>query len=93
MPYIISLPPSLGKCAYTNTTPPSSAQDPPLSSTTTAVEQQALSIASISAYIAHPTASHVQHRHRSAQQAEASHATDMKAYLDDFDATIAKNEK
>jgi hypothetical protein len=35
----------------------------------------------------------VQHRHRSAQHAVSSHATDMKAYLDDFDATMAKHKK
>ncbi|PMD34895.1 hypothetical protein L207DRAFT_570516 [Hyaloscypha variabilis F] len=88
----------------TNINPPSSSRGPlsPLSSdhstTTTAVavtaaEQQALSTSRISAYVANPAASHVQHRHKSTQQAEASHAADMKAYLDEFDATMAKYEK
>ncbi|KAN0090442.1 hypothetical protein V8E51_019021 [Hyaloscypha variabilis] len=71
----------------------SSAQASLPSSVVDTADHQALSNARTSAYVTNPTASHVQHRHRSTQQAEASHTADMKAYLDDFDAMMARYEK
>ncbi|KAE9365911.1 hypothetical protein N431DRAFT_86663 [Stipitochalara longipes BDJ] len=60
---------------------------------TSATEQEALSNSRTSSYVADPTASHVQHRHRSTKQAMTSHAANMKAYLDHFDTIMAKHEK
>ncbi|PMD34897.1 hypothetical protein L207DRAFT_128692 [Hyaloscypha variabilis F] len=75
-----------------DTLPPFSS-NPSAASSTTAADQQALSTFRTSAYVTNLTASHIQHRHRTAQQAKASHITDMKAYLDDFDAIMARYEK
>ncbi|KAN0090445.1 hypothetical protein V8E51_019024 [Hyaloscypha variabilis] len=91
--------PSSNHATHGSVTGPAQDTLPPFSSnssaasSTTATDQQALSTARTSAYLDNPTASHIQHRHRSAQQAEASHTADMKAYLNNFDATMAKHEK
>ncbi|KAN0090444.1 hypothetical protein V8E51_019023 [Hyaloscypha variabilis] len=61
--------------------------------TAAAADQQALSTSRTLAYVANPTASHVQHRHRSVKQAKASHAADIKVFLDNFDAIMARYEK
>jgi hypothetical protein len=58
-------------------------------STSSAAEQYELSISRTSAYVEDPTASHVQHRHKSTKQSKESHTSSMKAYLDNFDATMA----
>ncbi|KAN0090447.1 hypothetical protein V8E51_019026 [Hyaloscypha variabilis] len=58
-------------------------------STSSAAEQYELSISRTSAYVEDPTASHVQHRYKSAKQSKESHITSIKAYLDDFDTTMA----
>ena len=77
----------------TQDSPSSSSSNSSSTAAAAAADQKQLSTSRTAAYVANPVHSHVQHRHRSAQHAVSSHATDMKAYLDDFDATMAKHEK
>ncbi|KAH8767885.1 hypothetical protein BGZ57DRAFT_481963 [Hyaloscypha finlandica] len=77
----------------TQDSPSSSSSNSSSTAAAAAADQQQLSASRTAAYVASPAHSHVQHRHRSAQHAISSHGTDMKAYLDDFDATMAKHEK
>ncbi|PMD26321.1 hypothetical protein NA56DRAFT_698496 [Hyaloscypha hepaticicola] len=59
----------------------------------TAAEQQVLSTSRTAAYFTDTTTSHIQHRHRSAEQSVASHTANMRAYLDAFNAALATFEK
>jgi hypothetical protein len=77
----------------TQDSPSSSSSNSSSTAAAAATDQQRLSASRTGAYIANLAHSHVQHRHRSAQHAVSSHTTDMKAYLDDFDAIMAKHEK
>ena len=54
-----------------------------------AIEQEALYNSRTLAYVTDPTASHIQHSHKSAEQSKASHTSSMKEYLDEFDTTMA----
>jgi hypothetical protein len=57
------------------------------SSTSTPTEQSNLYAYRISAYVADPAHSHVQHRHTSSQEAMQAHTIVMGSYLEAFDET------